>query len=38
VAGVILQDRTDEVVAQQRTAAVRALAQKYTVRDESAAP
>jgi hypothetical protein len=38
LAGVILQDWTDKVMAEQRTAAVRALAQKYRVRDESAAP
>jgi hypothetical protein len=38
LAGVILQDWTDEVMAEQRTAAVRALAQKYTIRDESLIP
>jgi hypothetical protein len=30
--GVVLQDWTDEVMAQQRTAAVRALAKKYTIK------
>jgi hypothetical protein len=38
LAGVVLQDWTDAVMAEQRTAAVRALAQKYTIRDERAAP
>jgi len=28
---VVLQDWTDEVMAQQRSAAVRALAQKYKI-------
>ena len=32
--GVVLQDWTDAVMADQRTAAVRALARKYTVRHE----
>jgi hypothetical protein len=35
--GVVLQDWTDAVMAEQRTAAVRALARKYTVRLEPAA-
>lgn len=35
--GVVLQDWTDAVMAEQRTAAVRALAKKYTVRHEEAA-
>ena len=34
--GVVLQDWTDAVMAEQRTAAVRALAKKYTVKSESA--
>jgi hypothetical protein len=34
---VVLQDWTDAVMAEQRTAAVRALAKKYTVKFESAA-
>jgi hypothetical protein len=34
--GVVTQDFTDEMAAQQRTAAVRALAQKYTVKYEDA--
>ena len=29
--GVVLQDWTDEVMAEQRSAAVRALAKKYTI-------
>jgi parvulin-like peptidyl-prolyl cis-trans isomerase-like protein len=33
--GVVLQDWTDAVLSEQRTAAVRALAKKYTVRDEA---
>jgi hypothetical protein len=37
LAGVILQDWTDAVMAAQRTAAVRALAQKYTIRYGQAA-
>lgn len=35
--GVILQDWTDAVMAEQRTAAVRALAKKYTIKVEGAA-
>ena len=35
---VVLQDWTDFAMAQQRTQAVRTLAQKYTVRDGSAKP
>jgi PPIC-type PPIASE domain len=35
--GVVLQDWTDTVMADQRTAAVRALARKYTVKVEGAA-
>jgi hypothetical protein len=35
---VVLQDWTDATAAEQRTAAVRALAQKYTVKVEAAAP
>ncbi|EFK95757.1 conserved hypothetical protein [sediment metagenome] len=38
LAGVVLQDWTDAVMAEQRTAAVRALAQKYTIRDEQVSP
>lgn len=34
--GVVLQDWTDATMAEQRTAAVRALAQKYTVKVEAA--
>lgn len=34
--GVVLQDWTDAVMAEQRTAAVRALAKKYTVKFEAA--
>lgn len=34
--GVILQDWTDAIMAEQRTAAVRALAKKYTVKVEDA--
>ena len=34
--GVVLQDWTDEKLAEQRTAAVRALAKKYTVKFEAA--
>jgi hypothetical protein len=33
--GVVLQDWTDAIMAEQRTAAVRALAQKYTVKVEA---
>ena len=33
--GVVMQDWTDAVMAEQRTAAVRALAKKYTVKTES---
>ena len=36
--GVVLQDWTDATMAEQRTAAVRALAKKYTVKDEAATP
>lgn len=36
--GVVLQDWTDSVMAEQRTAAVRALAKKYTVKHEAPAP
>jgi hypothetical protein len=32
--GIVLQDWTDQVMAEQRTAAVRTLAEKYTVRIE----
>ena len=35
--GVVLQDWTDAVMAEQRTAAVRALANKYKVKLETAA-
>ena len=34
--GVVLQDWTDAVMAEQRTAAVRALARKYFVKVEAA--
>ncbi len=37
LAGVVLQDWTDATMAEQRTAAVRALAQKYTVKVEAPA-
>jgi hypothetical protein len=33
--GVVLQDWTDAVLAEQRSAAVKALAAKYTVRYET---
>ena len=36
--GVVLQDWTDSVAADQRTAAVRTLAKKYTVKYETTAP
>lgn len=36
--GVVLQDWTDSVSADQRTAAVRALAKKYTVKYETTTP
>lgn len=36
--GVVLQDWTDSTLAAQRSAAVQALARKYTVRVEAAAP
>lgn len=36
--GVVLQDWTDAVMSEQRSAAVRALAGKYSVRVEAAAP
>jgi hypothetical protein len=35
---VVLQDWTDAIAAEQRSAAVHALAQKYTVKVEAAAP
>lgn len=35
--GVVVQDWTDAIMAEQRTAAVRALAKKYTVKVEEAA-
>ncbi len=37
-AGVVLQDWTDAIMAEQRTAAVRALAAKYTVKIEGTTP
>ena len=36
--GVVLQDWTDATLSEQRTAAVRALAKKYSVKRESGAP
>lgn len=36
--GVVLQDWTDQVMAERRTAAVRALGQKYTVKLEAGTP
>ena len=36
--GVVLQDWTDSVMAEQRTAAVRAMARKYTVKYEATPP
>ncbi|OYU92572.1 MAG: hypothetical protein CFE45_22730, partial [Burkholderiales bacterium PBB5] len=36
--GVVVQDWTDTTMAEQRTAAVRALARKYTVKRESGTP
>ena len=36
--GVVLQDWTDSVMAEQRTAAVRMLAKKYVVKQEAATP
>lgn len=36
--GVVLQDWTDATMSEQRTAAVRALAKKYTVKSEVAIP
>jgi hypothetical protein len=36
--GVVLQDWTDDVMAEQRSAAVKAMAQKYTVKVEPAKP
>ncbi len=36
--GVVLQDWTDAVMSEQRTAAVRALAKKYTVQHERSTP
>jgi hypothetical protein len=38
LSGVVLQDWTDAVMAEQRSATVRALARKYTVRVTDAAP
>ncbi|MBC7955365.1 MAG: peptidyl-prolyl cis-trans isomerase [Cytophagales bacterium] len=38
VRGAVVQDWTDTVMADQRTAAVRTLAKKYTVKVEAAAP
>ncbi len=38
VRGGVLQDWTDAVMAEQRSAAVRVLAKKYTVKTEVAAP
>jgi hypothetical protein len=38
LSGVVLQDWTDATLADQRTAAVRALAKKYTIKAEPAAP
>jgi len=34
----VLQDWTDSVMAEQRTAAVRTLAKKYVVKQEAATP
>ena len=34
--GVVLQDWTDQVMAEQRSAAIKALAKKYTIRHEAA--
>jgi hypothetical protein len=36
--GVVLQDWTDNVMADQRTAAVRTLAKKYTIKHEATTP
>ncbi len=36
--GVVLQDWTDSVMAEQRTAAVRTLAKKYSVKHEATSP
>ncbi len=36
--GVVLQDWTDAIMSEQRTAAVRALAKKYTLKRESVTP
>lgn len=36
--GVVLQDWTDSVMAEQRTAAVREMAKKYTVKQEATTP
>jgi len=36
--GVVLQDWTDAVMAEQRTAAVRALSKKYSIKIEAATP
>ncbi len=36
--GIVLQDWTDSVMAEQRTAAVRTLAKKYTVQAENTTP
>lgn len=38
LAGVVMHDWTDAVMAEQRTAAVRTLAKKYTVKVEAASP
>ena len=37
LSGVVLQDWTDTTLAEQRSAAVRALAKKYTIKVEGAA-
>ena len=36
--GVVLQDWTDAVMAEQRSAAVNALARKYTIVEEPGTP
>ena len=36
--GVVLQDWTDAVLAEQRSAAVRAMAKKYNIREEASKP
>ncbi len=38
VRGVVMQDWTDSVMAEQRTAAVRTLAKKYSVKQDGATP